>query len=340
MYYDRIQDVKKKLGSELAILAHHYQSDSIVEHADLVGDSLQLAAAIPELEARFIVFCGVDFMAETAAVLASSEQLIFSPDPEATCVMANMAPDYLVRKILQRVSVSGKVIPLAYVNSSIGVKAICAEYGGSVCTSSNAPLMLKWALARGDRVLFLPDKNLGQNTARLSGINPGEIQILDIRNKGKIIRIEALANKKLLLWPGVCAVHFRLNKDKIMDLRRKNPGALIVVHPESDPEVVAMADEAGSTSRIISFTRDAPPKSTIFIGTEDNLVMRLKKQYRNKNIFPLGAGYCRNMAKITPKNLASCLENLVPGNAVRVDSNLVPHTRKAVETMLKVSSGD
>ncbi len=337
MYSELIQDIKKKLGSELAVLAHHYQKDSIVEHADLVGDSLQLAASIPQLKARFIVFCGVDFMAETAAVLASRHQLIFSPDPEATCVMADMAPHSLVRTILEKVSLSGKVIPLSYVNSSVGVKAICGEYGGSVCTSSNAPGMLKWALSQGDRVLFLPDKNLGRNTANLSGINPREIHILDIRNNGNNIQAGDLADKKLLLWPGVCAVHFRLKPEQVMGVRRDNPGAFIVVHPESHPGVVAIADEAGSTSRIISFTKEAPTGSTVFIGTEDNLVLRLKKEFPDKNIIPLGAGYCSNMAKITPQLLARCLGSMIPEKAVQVDPKLAPHARKAVENMLKVS---
>jgi quinolinate synthase len=338
MYNDRITAVKNRLGSDLAILAHHYQSDSIVEHADLVGDSLQLAAAIPELDARFIVFCGVDFMAETAAVLAARQQMIFTPDPGATCVMADMAPAFLVQRIIEKISLSGKVIPLSYVNSSLGVKAVCGEYGGSVCTSSNASTMLDWAFRRGDRVLFLPDKNLGRNTAHLSGVDPDDIHILDIRQNGANIRTHELEDKKFLLWPGVCAVHFRLKKGNVMSIRNNNPGALIVVHPESHPQVVSLADEAGSTSKIISFTRDAPPGSRVFIGTEDNLVFRLKREYPDKDILPLGAGYCSNMARITPELLARCLENLTPENAVRVDPGLAQNAYRAVETMLEVSS--
>lgn len=338
MYNERIREIRKNIGKDLAILAHHYQSDAIVEHADLVGDSLQLSAAIPGLEARFIVFCGVDFMAETAAVLAADGQMIFSPDPGATCVMANMAPDFLVRRIIEKLSFSGRVTPLSYVNSSLGVKAICGEYGGSVCTSSNAPMMLDWAFKQGGRVLFLPDKNLGRNTAHLSGVDPGDIHILDIRQNGANIRTHELEDKKLFLWPGVCAVHFRLKKDKVMSIQRNNPKALMVVHPESDPGVVSMADEAGSTSKIISFTRNAPPGSRVFIGTEDNLVFRLRKKYPDKDILPLGAGYCSNMARITPKLLARCLETLDPENAVKVDPGLAQNARKAVETMLEVSS--
>ncbi|MFO7727317.1 MAG: quinolinate synthase NadA [Desulfonatronovibrio sp.] len=337
MSYQQIKNIKKKLGSELAILAHHYQNDSIVEHADLVGDSLQLAAAIPDLDAGLIMFCGVDFMAETAAVLANPGQKVFMPAPEATCVMADMAPASLAGEIMTRLKQTGRVIPLAYVNSSIGVKAICGKSGGSVCTSANAGKMLDWAFKQGDQVLFLPDKNLGQNTAIKAGLDLHKVQTLDIRNKGANIRTRELTDKQLLLWPGVCAVHFRLKQSRLKSIRQNNPHALIVVHPESDPAVVAMADETGSTSTIISFTRNAPAASTIYIGTEDNLVHRLNKEFPDKNILPLGAGYCSNMARTTPRSLALALENMTGGNAVTVDPGLAPHARKAVETMLEVT---
>lgn len=337
MYSQRIKNIRKKLGSELAILAHHYQNDSIVEHADLVGDSLQLAAAIPDLDAGLIMFCGVDFMAETAAVLANPGQKVFMPEPDATCVMADMAPAYLVREVMIRLEHTSSVIPLAYVNSSIGVKAICGKFGGSVCTSANAGKMFDWAFKQGDQILFLPDKNLGRNTAIKSGLAPQKVHTLDIREKGNYIRARELTDKKLLLWPGVCAVHFRLKQSRVASIRQNNPHALIVVHPESDPAVVAMADETGSTSTIISFTRNAPSGSTIYIGTEDNLVHRLKREYPDKNILPLGAGYCSNMARTTPQSLALALENMTGQNAVTVDPGLAPHARKAVKTMLEVT---
>ncbi|WP_045213346.1 quinolinate synthase NadA [Desulfonatronovibrio magnus] len=338
MHSKNIQLFKDKFGSNLAILAHHYQSDAIVEHADLVGDSLQLAAAIPELEAEYIVFCGVDFMAETAAVLAGPRQKIFSPDLGATCVMADMAPDYLVNNILQKLNHHQRVIPLAYVNSSIGVKALCGEYGGSVCTSSNASKMLTWALTQGDQVLFLPDQNLGRNVSARCNIPDSMTQTIDIRKKGSNINPANLASKKILFWPGVCAVHFRLKAGNVMEIMHKSPEALIVVHPESHPHVVDMAHASGSTSKIISFVEQAVPGSTIYIGTEDNLVLRLKQKHPDKNILPLGAGYCSNMAKITPELLSSCLENLSSDNAVQVNPSLISNANKAVETMLRVTA--
>ncbi|WP_028575015.1 quinolinate synthase NadA [Desulfonatronovibrio hydrogenovorans] len=338
MHNEQIRLLKKKYGSDLAILAHHYQNDSIVEHADLVGDSLQLAAAIPDLKARYIVFCGVDFMAETAVVLARPGQLVFSPDPGATCVMADMAPGSLVSTILEKLNSHQKVVPLAYVNSSVEIKALCGHYGGSVCTSSNASRMLEWALDRGDKVLFLPDKNLGRNTAAKAGLDKKSIEILDVRQGGRLIDPMTLSRKKLLLWPGVCAVHFRLKKDHVATVTSQEPQARIVVHPECHPLVVDKAHEAGSTSRIIAFVRDADPGTTIYIGTEDNLVLRLKSRFPDKNIFPLGAGYCSNMAKINLANLCACLENLDPKQAVRISRDLIPNARKAVQTMLEVST--
>ena len=338
MHDQTITSLKDKHGSGLAILAHHYQSDAIVKHADLVGDSLQLAAAIPGMKARFIVFCGVDFMAETAAVLADQSQLIFSPDPDATCVMANMAPASLVEQILIRLNAGQRVVPLAYVNSSVGVKALCGKFQGSACTSSNAIPILKWALKQGDQVLFLPDKNLGRNTARLAGIEARDIQTLDIRQSGRLVDPEQTRNKKLLLWPGVCAVHFRLKDQHINQALLNDSTAKIVVHPECHPSVVEMAHQSGSTTKIISFVKDAPPASTIYVGTEDNLVHRLKKMFRDKNIQTLGAGYCSNMARTTPEKLVSCLTRLDPERAVKVDPSLAVFARKAVQTMLEVSS--
>lgn len=338
MHLQNITAIRHKYGSKLAILAHHYQSDSIVEHASMVGDSLQLAAAISELEAKYIVFCGVDFMAETAAVLAGPEQMVFNPRPDATCVMADMAPALLVETVLKKLNQKKKVVPLAYVNSSVGVKALCGQYGGSVCTSSNAAKMLKWAFEQGDQVLFLPDKNLGRNMAALSGIEPAEIATLDIRKNGRNINPAALNDKKLLLWPGVCAVHFRLKPDMVSQIMKDNPRALVVVHPESHPDVVALAHEAGSTSRIIAFVKEAEPGSMIFIGTEDNLVHRLKKMHPDRTILPLGAGYCSNMAKTNPDNLLKCLNSLNSENAVKIEQGLIESARISVRTMLKVSA--
>ncbi len=335
----KITVLRHKLGPSLAILGHHYQSDEIVQHVDFQGDSLELARKIPALDARFIVFCGVSFMAETAALLAKTEQSVLIPDPKAHCCMAGTAPTERVARVLQKITDRGrKVIPLAYVNSSVGVKALCGEYGGSVCTSANASIMLEWAMRQGDSVLFLPDKNLGMNTANLLGIPEEDRVVLNVRDQGE--RLDRISlSRKLLFWPGVCAIHFRLKPEDVRLVQEDEPRPLVFVHPECEPEVVALADVSASTSGIIRAVREAPPGATIYIGTEDNLVLRLAGLHPDKHIYPLGAGHCSAMMKITEAKLLQTLEDPERHPAVRVDPSVAPKARKALETMLDVMVG-
>ncbi|MBQ5728043.1 MAG: quinolinate synthase NadA, partial [Mailhella sp.] len=191
----RIEAIRKKYGSDLVILGHHYQADEVVEHVDIVGDSLELARRIPDIEARNIVFCGVFFMAESASLLARPGQKVFLPDHSADCAMARMAKAEDVEKVLEKLAASGrKVVPLAYVNSSLAVKAVVGRFGGAVCTSSNAKVMLEWAFKQGDAVLFLPDRNLGRNTAKQLGV-PAELQV-EIDAAGKKLDTEEAKNAK------------------------------------------------------------------------------------------------------------------------------------------------
>lgn len=334
----KITTLRQKYDSTLAILGHHYQSDEVIRHVDFQGDSLELARRIPGLDARFIVFCGVSFMAETAALLATSEQSVLIPDPTAHCCMAGTAPTQKVAKALQSISETGrKVIPLAYVNSSVGVKALCGAYGGSVCTSANAATMLRWAMEEGDCALFLPDKNLGKNTAELLGISESEQAVLNVRDDS--VPDEATLNRKLLHWPGVCAIHFRLKPEDVRLVLEDDPRPLVFVHPECDPAVVALADVSASTSGIIRAVQDAPSGGTIYIGTEDNLVLRLARLHPDKHIYPLGAGHCSAMLKITEPKLLETLENLDQHAPIRVDADVAPNARKALQTMLAVMEG-
>ena len=337
---NQIEQIKKNLGQDLAILGHHYQNDTIIEYTDIRGDSLELARQIPDLTAKYIVFCGVHFMAESAAILAQKDQMVFLPALDARCVMADTAPASLVEEILTRLTKEGKkIIPLAYVNSSAEVKAICGKFNGSVCTSANAPKMLAWALDQGDGVLFLPDKNLGQNTAKILGLHPDEVVTVDIRSQGRRANYEQIKNKKLFLWPGVCAVHFRFKPEQLMRIRKTHPEARIIVHPECDPDVVALADGSGSTSFIIKYVREAEPGTTIYIGTEDNLVQRLAKEYQGKKeILPIIPSCCSNMAKVTKENLLFTLKNLKPENKISVPEHIILLARKALKKMLEVCS--
>jgi quinolinate synthase len=331
---ETIAQHKSRLGSRLCILAHHYQSDSVVRHADILGDSLELARRIDGLKAEHIVFCGVHFMAETAAILARPEQKVHIPDSDASCVMAEMAPAPLVETVITALNQGGRrIIPLTYVNSSAAVKAVCGRFGGSVCTSANAATMLRWALDQGDGVLFLPDANLGMNTARLLGLKDNETRRIDVRGAGSLVT-PAGPGQRLFLWPGLCAIHAKFHADQVGKLRSGHPGALVLVHPECGPEVVEAADGSGSTSYLIKAVAEAPAGTTIFVGTEWNLVNRLKIRHPDKTVRPMRKVLCSNMAKITETNLLNMLEKLETAPPVRVDEHIARPARLALERML------
>ncbi|MER3394851.1 MAG: quinolinate synthase, partial [Microcella pacifica] len=177
----RIREAKDALGDRLVILGHFYQRDEVVQHADFLGDSFQLAnAALTKPDAEYIVFCGVHFMAETADILARPDQRVILPNLAAGCSMADMADEDSVEAAWEElVSIYGTepdadgrvpVIPVTYMNSSAALKAFCGKHGGIVCTSSNAATVLEWAFERGQRVLFFPDQHLGRNTAKAMGV--------------------------------------------------------------------------------------------------------------------------------------------------------------------------
>lgn len=272
---DRIEELRKRLGPRVTILGHHYQDDTVIRHVDIRGDSLELARKVEHIDSEHIVFCGVYFMAESAALLAAPGQKVHLPEMSANCVMAQMAPADLADVILKKCNRVRKVVPLTYVNSSLAVKAVTGKYGGAVCTSANAEKMMRWAVGQGDAVLFLPDKNLGRNVADALGLPRDRRHILNIRRAGAEMDMGAVNAADLILWPGCCAIHARFNARQIESRRAEYPGARVVVHPECSPEVVALADAAGSTSFIINYVAEAREGDTIVIGTEINLVERL-----------------------------------------------------------------
>jgi len=333
-----IEDHRRRLGDRLVILAHHYQHDSVVRHADHVGDSLELSRKIADLSAEYIVFCGVFFMAETAAILAASGQKVFIPDSSAACVMSDMAPHGLVEAVTGRLQAMGReATPLTYVNSSARVKAACGRLGGSVCTSANAATMLSWAMEKGRGVLFLPDRMLGANICDRQGIPSEKRHVLDIRRHGALIDPEAALAAEVLLWPGRCVIHDRFTAEHIRAVRQAHPGALVAVHPECPPATVAAADAAGSTSFLIRFVEEAPQGATIFIGTEENLVLRLANRYAGqKTVRPLLHSRCSNMAKITEEKLAAQLADIAWQPPVIVPDEVREPARAAVTRMLEV----
>ncbi|OBQ46652.1 quinolinate synthase NadA [Halodesulfovibrio spirochaetisodalis] len=337
-YQDKITALRKKLGDDLIIMGHHYQNDAVIRHVDLTGDSLELARKVTTVDAKHIVFCGVYFMGESAALLAREGQHVYLPEDDANCVMSQMAPYVLVDKVLTRIKESGRnIVPLTYVNSSVAVKAVCGKHGGSVCTSANAEKMVRWAMERGDSVLFLPDKNLARNTAKTIGIPEEKWHILNIRGDGSQIDMEAVKQAELIMWPGCCAIHARFNERQIASARAKYPDVKIVIHPEAAPDVIDQADAAGSTSFIIKYVEAAPEGSNIAIGTELNLVERLAEKYEgSKNIFPLLESTCSHMALVTEPKLLNTLEAIADGTAkpVTIPEGLVEDAKIALERML------
>lgn len=336
-----IEALKKELGKDLCIMGHHYQSDDVIDFVDRVGDSLELARMVDTIDAKHIVFCGVNFMAEGTCLLTKEGQEVHIPDEKADCVMAQMTPAHLLDTILAKLNKKAKVIPIAYVNTPLAVKAIVGKYGGAVCTSANAQKMLAWALKEAGEdgsVLFLPDANLATNTADILNISREKLTRLDIRKNGENLLFNPSVGGQILLWPGCCAVHAKLKEEHIHQAREKYPHATIVLHPECSPNIVKLADYAGSTSFIIKLAEEMPDNATLIIGTEVNLVNRLAKQHAGRiHIHSLKDIACSNMAKITQENLYQKLKEIKEERALpfTIDTSLKENALLSLTRMLE-----
>ncbi|MEJ3404689.1 quinolinate synthase NadA [Rathayibacter sp. YIM 133350] len=346
----RIRAAKKTLGDRAVILGHFYQRDEVVQYADFVGDSFQLAkAAQAKPDAEAIIFCGVHFMAETADVLSAPEQAVILPNLAAGCSMADMADIDSVQECWEALEdlygtepdAEGRVpvIPVTYMNSSAALKGFCGEHGGIVCTSSNAETVLEWAFERGQRVLFFPDQHLGRNTAKAMGVPLERMPMWNPRRPLGGNDAAALNDARVILWHGFCSVHKRFTVDQIARARIDHPGVRVIVHPECPMAVVDAADEYGSTDYITKAIAAAPDGSTFAIGTEINLVQRLAAQYPQHTIFCLDPVICpcSTMYRIHPGYLAWVLESLVHGevvNRITVAADVAEPARVALERML------
>lgn len=338
----RIEDAKRSLGDQLLVLGHHYQRDEVIRFADYTGDSFKLARdAAAEKEKPYIVFCGVHFMAESADILTNDTQSVILPDRDAGCPMADMATVEQVRVCWEAIHASRDVptIPVTYMNSTAAIKAFCGENGGIVCTSSNAASVFEWAFQRGERILFIPDEHLGRNTALAFGIPEAETAVWNTRTGDGEGDGESLHSARVILWKGFCHVHMRFSPEHVDAVRREHPGIRVIVHPECTHDVVRVADEAGSTEKIIRAVRKSEPGSAWAIGTEAHLVSRLAAEMPDRTIIHLSpkASVCGNMFKIAPDKLLHVLERLLDGevvNRITVPPEIVPHARKALERML------
>ena len=340
----RIGQAKKRLAKELVILGHHYQQDDVISFADFVGDSLGLSRiAARQSAARWIVFCGVHFMAESADILTSDRQIVILPDLSAGCSMADMArlPDAEI--CWQRLNSGGqdKFVPITYVNSSAAIKALVGSLGGLCCTSSNAEGAIRWALQRGQRVLFLPDQHLGRNTAYRMGYPLESMALWDPDKPDGGLSQKELDHAKFILWNGYCSVHQIFREADVERVRRESPQTRIIVHPECCFEVVKKADHVGSTAKIIKTVEESEPGSSWAIGTEVNLVARLARKHPDKHIQSLSLVQClcATMYRVDPRHLLNTLQNLIQGkvvNRIHVDPHTRAQARLALDRMLEI----
>ena len=357
---ERIAELKQQLGDDLLILGHHYQRDSIVMHADFLGDSFMLSQKAAESDAKYIVFCGVHFMAESADILTSDEQIVMLPNLRAGCSMADMATlvdvevawsemlastnlkDPINKEDPASPAMEGEsyLVPVTYMNSSADLKDFVGRHGGIVCTSSNAEGVLQWAFDRAGpngAVLFFPDQHLGRNTGLRMGITEEQMPTWT----PNIGASSDLSNARIILWHGFCSVHKRFKPSQIADFRQRHPDGVVVVHPECPKETVDVADANGSTQYIINYVNNLPEGSTVAIGTEINMVARLADDHPDKHIECLDPEICpcSTMYMIHPAYLMDLLEKLVDGqvhNQISVSNEVQEGSLLALERMLSI----
>ena len=320
----RILAAREKLGKRLVILGHHYQHESVYRHADFSGDSLKLSKYCENLDAEFIVFLGVHFMAEVADILSRPDQVVILPDLAAGCSMADMANlakvERSYRELNKVLDFDETITPVTYINSAADLKAFCGEHGGIVCTSTNAPKILEWSFKQREKVLFFPDQNLGRWSGHKMGIPLEEMPIWDPDQPQGGLTIEQIKNAKILLWKGHCAVHQMFRLQNIEQFKKEHPDGNIISHPEAPFEVCLNSDFVGSTEYILKTVTEAEPNTKWLVGTELNLVTRLAEQMKPQGKLVQFMSHvvceCSTMARIDPQHLAWCLENLVEGNIV------------------------
>jgi len=332
-----VRRAREKLGSDAVILGHHYQQDNVLKYADHTGDSLQLARLAGEQpDARYVIFCGVLFMAETADILTEKDQAVILPHLSAGCPMADMAELDEVERCWNYLccELGDDIVPVAYVNSSADIKAFCGSRGGTVCTSSSADEVMAWALRQGNTVLFLPDQHLGRNTGHNLGIASEEIALWRREDEELISGSET---PRLILWDGHCPVHVKFTEDAVSRMRRAYPEAKMVVHPECRAEVVDAATEQGSTEHIRKTISESPPGTEWLVGTELKLVSRLARRNPDQTILSINEeGVCDDMDLITPAHLLWVLEELVSGrvvNRIEVPREVIRDARVALKRM-------
>ena len=340
----RIHRVREKLGKSVTVLGHHYQREEVIKYVDFQGDSFLLSQKAAQLpDADYIVFCGVHFMAETACILCAPHQKVILPNITAGCSMADMAPmedvDDAWEDLQDVLSDHGGIIPVTYMNSIAGIKALCGRNGGAVCTSSNAAAVVEWGLQNAERILFLPDQHLGRNTALKLGVSLDEMVIWNPFKRMGGTTPEQLRAAKMVLWQGHCSVHTRFTVKQIQMARERYPDVNVLVHPECTWETVQAADMIGSTEFIRKAINEAPAGSKWAVGTEISLVNRLAINNPDKVVFCLDPVICpcSTMYRVHPAYLLWVLEGLVEGqviNQITVPEDVQRESQVALDRML------
>jgi quinolinate synthase len=345
----RIAAAKATLGDQVMILGHHYQRDEVMRWADARGDSFGLSRLAAEAGgARYVVFCGVHFMAESADVLTGPDQQVILPDLNAGCSMADMADLESVEEAwdeLAQITDVDTIVPITYMNSSAALKAFVGRHGGAVCTSSNARAVLIWALEQhgpATKVLFFPDQHLGRNTGFQLGFGPADMAVWDPRRDLGGLDDRTVKEARFLLWKGHCSVHQRFRPEHVHAFRAEHPDGLVLVHPECSHDVVELADEVGSTDAIITAVERAAPGTAIGVATEIHLVQRLAHEHPDLQVQSLDPLVCpcSTMFRVDAPHLCWVLEELVAGrvvNRITVDGEVASWARVALQRMLDIT---
>jgi quinolinate synthase len=321
---EMINALKAKLS--VTVVAHFYQRDEVFEMGDITGDSLELAKKTMADDSEFVVFCGVGFMGQSVKILSPEKRVIMPK--VACCAMARMIDSLYFDESVAAMEKAGipkeNILPITYINSNADVKAKVGKMGGMVCTSSNAKMIIEKALEEGKKILFVPDRCLGQNIANIMGLKSAVIG-----------QDENLADADIICYDGFCSVHQLFSVDDIDFYRKKYPGIKIAVHPECDPAICAKADFVGSTSQLIRYIAELPEEQKVAVGTEFNLVNRL----RPKNTYVLSSTKpeCPTMNETTLEDLYLALKSIDDGhpiNEIEIDEETQKWAKIALERMM------
>jgi quinolinate synthase len=297
----KIEELKKKTNTIL--LVHNYQIPSIQDVADYLGDSLDLAKKATATDAENIIFCGVDFMAESAKIL-NPEKNVIIPDIDARCPMAAMVDASGLIKMKEKHPDSEVV---SYINTTAEIKAL----SDICCTSANGVKVVQ--TLESDVIIFVPDQNLGSYVKRF------------------------ITDKEIIVWPGLCPTHHMIRKSQIINLKNRYPKAEVLVHPECRPEVIDVADHVFSTNGMVNYARESETKEFI-IGTEKEICYRLKKENPEKEFYPIKTAICPNMKKITLEKVLNSFLTLEP--KVTIPDEIMEKAKRPLQRMMSIGRGE